>query len=141
MKIKFIDLFSGIGGIRLGFESACSELKISCECVFTSEIKPAAIKIFEQNHSEEKIFGDITKISCEEIPDFDILLAGFPCQSFSSAGKRLGFDDTRGTLFFEIEKILSHKKPQGFILENVEGLVLHDKGKTLKTILDKLGKF
>ena len=138
MKIKFIDLFSGIGGIRLGFESACSELKISCECVFTSEIKPAAIKIFEQNHSEEKIFGDITKISCEEIPDFDILLAGFPCQSFSSAGKRLGFDDTRGTLFFEIEKILSHKKPQGFILENVEGLVLHDKGKTLKTILDKL---
>ena len=138
MEIKFADLFSGIGGIRKGFEMACENLRITCQCNFTSEIKPAAIKIFEQNHPTEKIFGDITKISTENIPNFDILLAGFPCQSFSSAGKRLGFEDTRGTLFFEIERILSKKKPQGFILENVEGLVNHDGGKTFQIILESL---
>ena len=136
--IKFIDLFSGIGGIRKGFEMACEDLKISCKCVFTSEIKSSAIKIFEQNHPTEKIFGDITKISAKKIPNFDILLAGFPCQSFSSAGKRNGFEDNRGTLFFEIERILAEKKPFGFILENVEGLVTHDKGKTLEKILSSL---
>ena len=136
--IKFIDLFSGIGGIRKGFELACEDLKISCECVLTSEIKDSAIKIFNQNHQTEKIFGDIKKISAKIIPNFDILLAGFPCQSFSTAGKRLGFEDTRGTLFFEIERILSEKNPQGFILENVEGLAVHDGGKTLTIILESL---
>lgn len=136
--IKFIDLFSGIGGIRLGFESACKEKNFSCECVLTSEIKDSAIKIFQQNHPTEKIFGDIKEISAEKIPNFDIFLAGFPCQSFSSAGKRLGFEDTRGTLFFEIERILSAKKPFGFILENVEGLVTHDSGKTFKIMLNHL---
>jgi len=138
MLIKFIDLFSGIGGIRKGFEFACEEKNISCECVLTSEIKESAIKIFKQNHTTEKIFGDIKEISAKNIPNFDILLAGFPCQSFSTAGKRLGFEDTRGTLFFEIERILSEKKPQGFILENVEGLAVHDSGKTLKIILESL---
>ncbi len=136
--IKFIDLFSGIGGIRKGFEFACEDLKISCKCVLTSEIKDSAIKIFQQNHPTEKNCGDIKKISAEKIPDFDILLAGFPCQAFSTAGKRLGFEDTRGTLFFEIERILSEKRPQGFILENVEGLAVHDNGKTLKIILESL---
>ena len=136
--IKFIDLFSGIGGIRKGFELACKEKNFSCKCVLTSEIKDSAIKIFRQNHPTEKIFGDIKEISEKNISDFDILLAGFPCQSFSTAGKRLGFEDTRGTLFFEIERILSAKNPQGFILENVEGLVTHDGGKTFKIILESL---
>ncbi len=144
-RVKFIDLFSGIGGIRKGFEMACEEMGIDCECVFTSEIKPCAIDVFRQNHPDEKIFGDITKIEANTIPDFDFLLAGFPCQAFSSAGKRLGFEDTRGTLFFEVERIIKEKKPFGFVLENVEGLVNHDKknpkdkiGRTLSLILNHL---
>ena len=136
--LKFIDLFAGIGGIRLGFEQAACELGIATECVFTSEIKPYAINVLKQNHGDGKIQGDITKISSKEIPDFDILLAGFPCQAFSAAGKRQGFADTRGTLFFEVERILSEKNPMGFLLENVEGLVNHDGGKTLTTIISRL---
>lgn len=144
-KIKFIDLFAGIGGLRSGFEQAFNDLKIETECVMTSEIKEHAIKVLEQNYSHKKFVGDITKVSNEEIPNFDFLLAGFPCQAFSSAGKRLGFLDTRGTLFFEVERIIKAKKPYGFLLENVEGLVNHDKedktrpiGRTLETILESL---
>ncbi|MCH5152268.1 MAG: DNA (cytosine-5-)-methyltransferase [Clostridiales bacterium] len=144
-SIKFIDLFAGIGGIRQGFELACKEKGFTPQCVFTSEIKQAAIKVLKQNHPNETIYGDITQIDANTIPKFDILLAGFPCQAFSVAGKRLGFEDTRGTLFFEVARILSAHKPYGFILENVEGLVTHDKekktdkiGKTLKTILNTL---
>ncbi|MCL2663285.1 MAG: DNA (cytosine-5-)-methyltransferase [Oscillospiraceae bacterium] len=143
--IRFIDLFAGIGGIRQGFELACKKHGYKTTCVLTSEIKPHAIRILQQNHPNEKVSGDITQISSSSIPDFDFLLAGFPCQAFSSAGRRLGFLDTRGTLFFEIERILSEKKPRGFILENVEGLVTHDRvdrkdkvGRTLTTILDRL---
>lgn len=136
--IKIIDLFAGIGGIRCGLEMAAHSLGYRVECVLTSEIKKHAIKVLKQNHPNEEIHGDITKISEFDIPDFDILCAGFPCQAFSSAGKRLGFTDTRGTLFFEVERILRHKKPSGFILENVEGLVNHDKGNTLKTIISHL---
>ena len=135
-SIKFIDLFAGIGGIRKGFELACSDLGIKTECVFTSEIKPYAVEVLKQNHPNETVRGDITKIETAEIPDFDFLLGGFPCQAFSAAGKRLGFEDTRGTLFFEVERILRDKKPKGFILENVEGLVNHDK----QNIKDKIGK-
>lgn len=137
-KIKFIDLFAGIGGIRQGLKEACSELGYTSTCVFISEIKPYAVSVLKQNHPNEEVAGDITKIDTKVIPDFDILCAGFPCQAFSSAGNRKGFADTRGTLFFDIERILLAKKPKGFILENVEGLVNHDKGKTLQTIISSL---
>lgn len=137
-NIRFIDLFSGIGGIRKGLELSCKEKGLTSECVFTSEIKSGAIKVIKQNHPNEEIHGDITKIDEKSIPDFDILLGGFPCQSFSQAGSRKGFQDTRGTLFFDVERILKEKKPKGFILENVEGLVNHDRGNTLKVIIDHL---
>ena len=143
--IKFVDLFAGIGGIRKGFELACEEKGFQTECVFTSEIKPYAVKVLNQNHPNEAINGDVTQIKAKDIPDFDFLLAGFPCQAFSAAGKRLGFADTRGTLFFDVERILNEKKPYGFVLENVEGLVNHDRvnasdkiGRTLTIILEHL---
>jgi DNA (cytosine-5)-methyltransferase 1 len=136
--IKFIDLFAGMGGIRLGFQEGLQKFDIDTECVMTSEIKPHAIKVLNNNFTHQIIVGDISNIKSKDIPDFDFLLAGFPCQPFSYGGKRLGFVDTRGTLFFEIERILAEKKPYGFILENVEGLVRHDKGRTLKIILEKL---
>ena len=143
--IKFVDLFAGIGGIRKGFELACNDKGFQTECVFTSEIKSYAIKVLKQNHPDEEISGDITQIEATTIPDFDFLLAGFPCQAFSAAGKRLGFQDTRGTLFFDVERILREKRPYGFVLENVEGLVNHDRenprdkiGRTLTTILEHL---
>jgi len=143
--VKFIDLFAGLGGIRLGFEKAFNQAGIETECVMTSEIKPYAVKTLKHNFKNEFFAGDIFDIRNEFIPDFDFLLGGFPCQPFSAGGKRQGFLDTRGTLFFEIERILRFKKPYGFILENVEGLVKHDLenktdqiGRTLKTILHTL---
>ena len=136
--IKFVDLFAGIGGIRKGLEQAIIANGEEPICVFTSEIKPSAIDVLRQNHPNEDICGDITKVDAATIPDFDILCAGFPCQAFSAAGKRKGFADARGTLFFDVERILREKKPKGFILENVEGLVNHDKGKTLSTIIEHL---
>lgn len=149
-SIKFIDLFAGLGGLRLGFEKAFINAGIETECVMTSEIKPHALKTLKCNFKHNFLAGDIFEIRNEFIPEFDFLLAGFPCQPFSYSGKRHGFLDTRGTLFFEIERILREKKPMGFILENVEGLVKHDLafkndkiGRTLKTILhilqDELG--
>ena len=136
--LRFIDLFAGIGGIRCGLELAAKEKGLKPVCVFTSEIKPYAVKVLQENHPGETITGDITKVDTKNIPDFDILCAGFPCQAFSSAGKRQGFADTRGTMFFEVERILKDKRPKGFILENVEGLVNHDGGKTLQVIVNSL---
>lgn len=138
MKIKFIDLFAGLGGTRIGFQEACGELGIESECVFTSEIKQYAVKIYQHNFNNDEIHGDITQIDAKEIPDFDFLLGGFPCQAFSVAGNRKGFDDTRGTLFFDVARIIREKQPTGFLLENVEGLVSHDHGRTLETILNVL---
>lgn len=136
--IKFIDLFAGIGGIRLGLELSLKKAGYSPECVFTSEIKKHAITVLKQNYPNDKITGDITKVAANNIPDFDILCGGFPCQAFSAAGNRDGFADTRGTLFFDVERIIIEKKPKGFILENVEGLVNHDGGNTLEVILSNL---
>ena len=136
--LRFIDLFAGIGGIRCGLELAAKEKGLNPVCVFTSEIKPYAVSVLRDNHPGETITGDITKVDTKNIPDFDVLCAGFPCQAFSSAGKRQGFADTRGTMFFEVERILKDKRPKGFILENVEGLVNHDGGKTLQIIVDRL---
>jgi len=132
--IKIIDLFAGIGGVRLGFEQAFSGV----ECVFTSEIDKFAIQTYKANFGEENINGDITLISEKDIPEHDILLAGFPCQPFSQAGLKKGFSDTRGTLFFDIERILIEKKPKAFLLENVKQLKGHEKGQTLKIILEHL---
>ncbi|MXO03480.1 DNA (cytosine-5-)-methyltransferase [Flavobacterium sp. HBTb2-11-1] len=143
--VKFIDLFAGLGGIRIGFENAFRNLGYQTECVMTSEIKPHAIATLKKNFNHDFFVGDIFEVKNDSIPDFDFLLGGFPCQPFSAGGKRQGFVDTRGTLFFEIERILKEKKPYGFILENVEGLVKHDLenkgdviGRTLSTIIDKL---
>jgi len=144
-EVRFIDLFAGIGGLRLGFEQAFKEAGFNPKCVMTSEIKPHALKVLHHNFSHDYFVGDITKVKNDQIPGFDFLLGGFPCQPFSAGGKRQGFVDTRGTLFFEIERILDEKRPYGFILENVEGLVKHDIenkndeiGRTLKVIISKL---
>lgn len=129
---KMIDLFAGIGGTRLGFHQTGRVAS-----VFSSEINKYSVKTYKANFNDEPK-GDITKIDSEDIPDFDILVAGFPCQAFSQAGKKLGFEDTRGTLFFEIARILKDKRPKAFLLENVKNLTLHDHGNTFKTITDTL---
>lgn len=133
--LKMIDLFAGIGGIRLGFEQAFGQ---SVQCVFASEIDKYAIQTYQANYGDEQVHGDITQIDTNDIPKHDILLAGFPCQPFSQAGLKKGFNDTRGTLFFDIERILLNKKPQVFLLENVKQLKGHDKGRTLQIILERL---
>lgn len=136
---KFIDLFSGMGGTRVGFEQACEEMQLEPECVFSSDLKEHAIVAYKHNFGwSEEVYGDITEIDPSDIPEFDYLLAGFPCQPFSSAGKRKGFLDRRGGLFFAIVNILKSKSPKGFLLENVEGLASHNRGLTLKTIVEQL---
>ena len=131
--VKIASLFSGIGGFEKGMMQASDNVEI----VFASEIDKFARKIYTKNFGVEP-HGDITKIEAANIPDHDILCAGFPCQSFSNAGKRRGFQDIRGTLFFEIMRIAKHKKPKVLFLENVPGLLSHDKGKTFQTILRSL---
>lgn len=136
MKIQFIDLFSGTGGLRLGFEQALKTFGIASECVFSSDIDTNAQDTYELNFGERP-HGDILECG-EEVPEFDFLLAGFPCQPFSYAGKRQGFGDTRGTLFFAVKELLRKNQPKGFLLENVRGLTTHDGGRTFKTILEAL---
>lgn len=131
VKFTYIDLFSGIGGFHLAADA------LGGKCLFASEIDSEAKKAYHANYGIMPN-GDITKISTEEIPDHDILFAGFPCQPFSIIGNRLGFDDIRGTLFFEIARILKAKKPSIFVLENVKQLSRHNQGETLNTILNTL---
>ena len=131
-EFRFIDLFAGVGGMRLALES------VGGTCVFSSEWDVHAQKTYEANFGEVP-HGDITKIKTRDIPEFDILSAGFPCQPFSSFGKRAGFKHkTQGTLFFDVLRIIESKKPDAFILENVKGLISHDKRRTMETILGAL---
>lgn len=135
-KITFIDLFAGIGGFHLAFHNS------DAKCVFASEWDEHARKTYEHNFSkinpelfENNMFaGDITKVDASSIPDFDILTGGFPCQPFSQAGLKKGFNETRGTLFFDIARIIKEKQPKAFFIENVRGLLKHDDGKTFSTI-------
>ncbi|WP_245912175.1 DNA cytosine methyltransferase [Brunnivagina elsteri] len=144
-EIRFVDLFSGIGGIRLGFEQAAQSMKLKTKCVLSSEINSDARLVYEANFSDVPLganvatgiipsgkLRDVREIL--ELPEHDVLLAGFPCQSFSYAGKKEGFGDTRGTLFFEIVRLIDSCKPKAFIFENVRGLYAHENGKTLETI-------
>ena len=129
--IRFIDLFAGIGGFRLGFE------REGFKCVFSAENNSHACEVYEANFGDNP-YCDITKLNPKDIPDFDLLCAGFPCQAFSISGKQKGFEDTRGTLFFDICRILKEKKPRAFVLENVKNLEKHDNGNTLRVMLDSL---
>ena len=141
-KLTFIDLFAGIGGFHLAFHN------VGAECVFASEWDDAARLTYETNFAKisPKLFkngnfaGDITAVVKENIPDFDVLCAGFPCQPFSQAGFKKGFDDIRGTLFFEIAEIIQIKKPKAFFLENVRGLYSHDQGRTFEKIKTTLSE-
>ena len=132
-KFTFVDLFAGIGGIRIPFT------ELGGKCVFSSEWDKAAQISYSYNFGEVP-FGDITKINSDSIPKHDVLLAGFPCQAFSIIGKMKGFADTRGTMFFEVARILQHHQPKAILLENVKQLVSHDGGKTFKVILDTLAE-
>lgn len=168
MSLKsYFSMFSGIGGFEYGIKNACSNKfptqsrrwnqneekeserhssSITSEtgrnstvvCVGYSEIDKYASAIYKQQFPEHKNYGDATEVDTSKLPDFDLLVGGFPCQAFSVAGKRRGFDDTRGTLFFEIARVLKDKRPRHFLLENVKGLLSHDKGKTFQTILEIL---
>lgn len=136
-EFTFIDLFAGIGGIRQAFQGQGGL------CVWTSEIDPYAQKTYKANFGGE-VVGDITKVDAASIPDFDIVLAGFPCQAFSMAGHRRGFEDARGTLFFDVARIIKEKRPKALFLENVKNLMHHDKGRTIQVILstlDELGYY
>ena len=155
-------MFSGIGGFEYGIQRAILRnrgsrpkhrgstqglqssrpmptiKKSPFTCIGYSEIDKYAIKVYERHFGGHKNYGDATKINPKELPDFDLLVGGFPCQAFSIAGKRKGFDDTRGTLFFDIARILAEKRPRHLVLENVKGLLSHDGGKTFQTILGVL---
>ena len=138
--IRVVDLFAGVGGIRLGFAQAAKEFGMNTECVFSSEIDEWACKTYRKNFPNDNHDPkcDITTVDAKSLPEFDVLLAGFPCQAFSIAGKRGGFDDTRGTLFFDVARIIKEKQPKAFLLENVKGLTNHRSGKTLQVILNTL---
>jgi DNA (cytosine-5)-methyltransferase 1 len=168
--MKYFSMFSGIGGFELGIKQAyeilCEQKGIREKqpiyrekgfsesdkenwingenarpnCIGYSEIDKYASQVFDYHFPNTKNYGDCTKINAKELPDFDLLVGGFPCQSFSIAGKRMGFNDTRGTLFFDIARILKEKHPRNFILENVKGLLSHDNGRTFKTIITTLAE-
>jgi DNA (cytosine-5)-methyltransferase 1 len=136
-KIRFIDLFCGLGGFRVAIQQVCQKKAVKSDCVFSCDIDKDAQGIYQVNFGE-KPQGDIIEILADNIPNHDILMAGFPCQPFSICGDLKGFEDTRGTLFFEIVRILKVKQPLAFILENVKQLQGHQQGKTLQVILNTL---
>jgi len=136
-KLRFIDLFCGVGGFRIAMDEACEKNGITPNCVFSSDIDLYCQKSYELNFGH-KPAGDIQKIDEKTIPEHDVLFAGFPCQPFSIIGNRKGFEDTRGTLFYDIARILKEKQPQAFVLENVKQLVGHNKGQTLNIIIKTL---
>jgi DNA (cytosine-5)-methyltransferase 1 len=136
-SLKYIDLFCGIGGFRIAFERVCNELGIPPKCVFSSDIDPDSQAMYAANFGEFPA-GDITKFNERDIPDHDILFGGFPCQAFSICGDQRGFEEARGTLFFDIARILKEKRPRAFVLENVRQLRSHDGGRTLRRILETL---
>ncbi len=136
-RLSFIDLFCGIGGFRLAAQQVCAEQGLQPECVFSADIDPDAQLAYAANFGDRPQ-GDITQIDAVDIPDHELLLAGFPCQPFSICGDRKGFSDVRGTLFFDIARIVAAKRPTAFILENVKQLVGHDRGRTLQRILEVL---
>ena len=134
--MDYFSLFSGIGGFELGIQQSNKDMN----CIGCSEIDDYANNIYKNHFPDIKNYGDVRKIKTERLPDFDLLVGGFPCQSFSIAGKRRGFDDTRGTLFFEIARILRDKRPRHFLLENVPGLLSHEKGKTFQRMVEVLSE-
>lgn len=139
--IRYFSMFAGIGGFELGIEQAARDLGIKAECVGYSEIDRHAIATYERHFNHDN-YGDAARINPDALPVIDLLAAGFPCQPFSIGGKRLGFEEARGTLFFDIARILAVRQPRYFILENVKGLLSHDNGQTFRTILgilDELG--
>lgn len=136
-QLQFIDLFCGMGGFRIATEVACKEYGIEPIAVFSSDIDPDAQCAYQSNFNK-KPAGDITKINAQDIPDHDLLLAGFPCQPFSICGDLKGFEDIRGTLFFDIARILEAKQPLAFVLENVKQLKGHNHGQTLRRIIQTL---
>lgn len=136
-QIKFIDLFCGIGGFRVAMDEACNENNLKPNCVLSSDIDSFCQDSYEANFGHRPV-GDITKVDEKDVPDHDILFAGFPCQPFSIIGQMQGFNDIRGTLFFDIARIIKYKRPKAFVLENVKQLVGHNEGKTLKTIMKTL---
>ena len=132
--VKVFSMFSGIGGFELGLVKS----NLPYQLIGYSEIDKYAISVFESKFKGVKNYGDATRIQGDELPDFDLLVGGFPCQAFSVAGLRQGLDDTRGTLFFDIARILDNKRPRHFLLENVKGLLSHNRGETFQTILKVL---
>ena len=136
--MKYFSMFSGIGGFEYGLQQSQHDF----ECIGYSEIDKYARSIYERHYPNHTNYGDATRINTEDLPDFEFLVGGFPCQAFSIAGKRKGFNEARGTLFFEIARILKDKKPRCFLLENVKGLLSHERGETIQTIFricDELG--
>ncbi len=137
-SLRFIDLFCGIGGFRIAAESAIGAKKQTPVCVFSSDNDSDAQTAYRANFGDRELRGDLTQIGGDEIPDHDLLFGGFPCQAFSICGDRRGFEDTRGTLFFEIARILEAKRPAAFVLENVKQLATHDGGNTMSVIHETL---
>lgn len=132
---RVFSTFTGVGGFEIGIDNAADRAGQKVEYVGYSEIDKNAISVYEKHFKGVKNYGDITKINAEELPDFDCLVGGFPCQAFSILGQRKGFEDTRGTLFFDLARILQAKRPKLFVFENVKGLVIHDGGRTFRTII------